>query len=130
MKRIKDALDINLREKLTKRILLYGRADQLHPKTREELTDCGVQVMDVPSKRKQESVDKRIIADIGLLAADLANAGKNRCLPTPHSFFFCVCVFFPNVCVFYLNCEIALLEKIIFACHIFFFCVWVGWKTN
>ncbi|ETO03820.1 hypothetical protein RFI_33582, partial [Reticulomyxa filosa] len=53
-------------------ILLYCAADRLHLKSREDLTDSGVRVMDVPTKRKQESVDKQIIADIALHAADLA----------------------------------------------------------
>ena len=45
---------------------------RLHQKTREDATDLGILMMDVASKRKQESVDKRIIADIGIFAADLA----------------------------------------------------------
>lgn len=50
---------------------------RLHQKTRENATDLGVLMMDVASKRKQESVDKRIIADIGLFAAELAESKGN-----------------------------------------------------
>lgn len=48
--------------------------NRIHEKVRSDCTDLGLLMMDVPSKRKQESVDKRIIADIGLCAADLAQS--------------------------------------------------------
>ena len=51
--------------------------NKLHPKRRENATDLGILMMDVASKRKQESVDKRIIADIGLFAAELAESKGN-----------------------------------------------------
>ena len=38
----------------------------MQTKKREDFSDSGVLLMDVASKSKQESVDKRIIADIGL----------------------------------------------------------------
>ncbi|ETO29852.1 hypothetical protein RFI_07267 [Reticulomyxa filosa] len=59
-------------DKKKKEILLYCAADRIHFKAREDFTDSGVRIMDVPTKRKQESVDKRIIADLALNAADLA----------------------------------------------------------
>ena len=51
---------------------------RLHQRTRENATDLGILTMDVASKRKQESVDKRIIADIGLFACDLAETNGNE----------------------------------------------------
>eukprot|EP00486_Rosalina_sp_Unknown_P004599 CAMPEP_0201574894 /NCGR_PEP_ID=MMETSP0190_2-20130828/19688_1 /ASSEMBLY_ACC=CAM_ASM_000263 /TAXON_ID=37353 /ORGANISM="Rosalina sp." /LENGTH=462 /DNA_ID=CAMNT_0048003783 /DNA_START=180 /DNA_END=1569 /DNA_ORIENTATION=- len=74
---IKRRIDHFLGKKLNKRIQLYCPMQRLHQKTRENATDLGVLMMDVASKRKQESVDKRIIADIGLFAAELAESKGN-----------------------------------------------------
>ena len=74
IKEIKQTIDDTLGQTLTKKINLYAPMNRVHDKTRGDLLDCGVVLMDVATKRKQESVDKRIIADIGLWAADLAFA--------------------------------------------------------
>ena len=75
IKEVKTTIDDTLGRTLSKRINLYAPMHRVHDKTRGDLIDCGVILMDVATKRKQESVDKRIIADIGIWAADLAFAG-------------------------------------------------------
>jgi len=74
---IKQRIDKFIGKKLNKRIQLYCPMERLQPRTRENATDLGVLCMDVATKRKQESVDKRIIADIGLFAAELAENSGN-----------------------------------------------------
>lgn len=76
-KDIKQRIDHFLGKKVNKEIKLYCPMQRLHQRTRENATDLGILMMDVASKRKQESVDKRIIADIGLFAADLAENKGN-----------------------------------------------------
>jgi len=75
---IKRRIDHFLGKKVNKRIQLYCPMQRLHEKTRSNASDLGILMMDVASKRKQESVDKRIIADIGLFAAELAESGGHE----------------------------------------------------
>ena len=56
---------------------IWCNPKRLHQRTRENASDLGILMMDVASKRKQESVDKRIIADIGLFAAEWAESKGN-----------------------------------------------------
>jgi len=76
VKLIKDTVDNYLEKKLTKRIQLYASINRLHHNTRADFLDSGVLLMDVATKNKLESVDKRIIADIGVFAADLAHSNE------------------------------------------------------
>merc|ERR1711933_427300 len=53
---IKRRLDPFLGKKVNKRIQLYCPMQRLHEKTRTNASDLGILMMDVASKRKQESV--------------------------------------------------------------------------
>eukprot|EP01084_Bolivina_argentea_P223297 377840_1 len=59
-KEIKRRIDVFIGKKLNKRIQLYCPMQRLHQRTRENATDLGILMMDVASKRKQESIDNRI----------------------------------------------------------------------